>query len=135
LAPRPLTCWERKDILRFWCNILTVMLRGRGVPDLAGEQAMPRSIACVDRTHTNRKSTADEWIVGVPYASDRTSGQHHVTPVVRVGLPAPTFKIAINVIAMSEIVRNGAVHVLQVQHRKGLRSRLSRLAGPKGVED
>src|SRR5437667_3652750 len=39
------------------------MLRGRRIPDLTREQAVPYRIKCLDRTHTNRKSTPDEWIV------------------------------------------------------------------------
>src|SRR5437899_2900434 len=41
------------------------MLRSRGIPDLARKQAVPYLIECLDRPHTHRKSTANEWIVRV----------------------------------------------------------------------
>src|SRR5437899_13020974 len=39
------------------------MLRSRGIPDLTRKQPVPYRIQCLDRTHTYRKSTPDEWIV------------------------------------------------------------------------
>src|SRR5262245_23197939 len=39
------------------------MLRRRRIPDLTGEQTVPRRIKSLDGTRTDRKSPADEWVV------------------------------------------------------------------------
>jgi hypothetical protein len=46
-------------------NILTCMLRGRGIPDLTREQAVPSGVKRLGCPHANRESAPDKWIVFV----------------------------------------------------------------------
>src|ERR1700687_910375 len=52
-----------EDVLGCRHDILARVLRGRRIPDLTSEQAVPRRIQRMDRTHTNRKSTPSKRIV------------------------------------------------------------------------
>src|ERR1700687_1647794 len=52
-----------EDVLGCRHDILSRVLHGRRIQDLTSEQAVPRRIQRMDRTHTNRRSTPSERIV------------------------------------------------------------------------
>jgi hypothetical protein len=53
----------RKVVLGFWIEVLACVLRCCRIPDFAWEFAVPCHIQRANRTHANRKSTADERII------------------------------------------------------------------------
>jgi hypothetical protein len=55
----------RKVVLGPWIEVLACVLRRSRIPDFAWEIAAPCYIKRPKRTHTNRKSTADERIISV----------------------------------------------------------------------